>query len=132
MSQRNMKSSKSEAPFAYEGLERVIHEKARLGILASLATHAEGLAFGDLKQLCALTDGNLNRHLQVLQEASLVEVHKLTDGSRPQTICQLTPLGRRRFVEYIGVLEQVVEDAMQASQTESAPVKRLRQGWSPA
>ena len=132
MSQRRTKPSKRDAPFAYEGLERVIHEKARLGILASLATHAEGLAFGDLKQLCALTDGNLNRHLQVLQEAALVEVRKQTDGNRPQTICQLTPLGRRRFVEYIGVLEQVVEDALQASQTETAPAKRMGQGWSPA
>ena len=68
--------SRPDAPFAYEGLERVIHEKARLGILASLATHAEGLAFSELKQLCALTDGNLNRHLQVLQEAGLVDVRK--------------------------------------------------------
>ena len=75
------------APFAYEGLERVIHEKARLGILASLATHAEGLAFSDLKQFCALTDGNLNRHLQVLQEAGLVEVRK----------AQRRTSGRRRF-----------------------------------
>lgn len=123
--------AKSEAPFAYQGLERVIHEKARLGILASLATHAEGLAFSDLKQFCALTDGNLNRHLQVLQEAGLVEVRKETSGARPQTVCQLTPPGRRRFEEYISVLEQVVEDALQASQVEPAAVKRTR-GWSPA
>ena len=47
------KQMNNEAPFAYEGLERVIHEKARLGIVASLATHAAGLAFSDLKQLCA-------------------------------------------------------------------------------
>ena len=132
MTLRRTKSSKADAPFAYEGLERVIHEKARLGILASLATHAEGLAFSDLKQLCALTDGNLNRHLQVLQEAGLVEVRKESSRNRPQTLCQLTSLGRRRFEEYIGVLEQVVEDALQASQTDPAPAKRLRQGWSPA
>ena len=47
--------------FAYGGLERVIHEKARLSILASLASHADGLLFNDLKALCALTDGNLSR-----------------------------------------------------------------------
>jgi DNA-binding HxlR family transcriptional regulator len=130
MSTRRTKSSTS-APFAYEGLERVIHEKARLGILASLATHAEGLGFADLKQYCALTDGNLNRHLQVLQDAGLVEVRKQSTGSRPQIHCLLTPLGRRRFEEYIGVLEQVVEDAVRASQPDSAAGKRVR-GWSPA
>src|SRR5262245_2418943 len=70
------------APFAYDGLDRLIHEKARLGILASLASHADGLSFLDLKQLCALTDGNLNRHLQVLQDGGLVEVRKESRGSR--------------------------------------------------
>jgi DNA-binding MarR family transcriptional regulator len=126
------KAAKSEAPFAYVGLERVIHEKARLGILASLATHGDGLAFSDLKQQCALTDGNLNRHLQVLQEAGLVEVRKHSENRRPQTICRLTAEGRRRFVEYIGVLEKVVEDALQARQGELPAGKRLGQGWSPA
>ena len=132
MTQRRTKSSKPEAPFAYEGLERVIHEKARLGILASLATHSKGLAFSDLKQLCALTDGNLNRHLQVLEEAGLVEIRKESGDRRPQTICRLTVGGRRRFVEYIGVLEQVVEDALQAEQASSKALKRLGEGWSSA
>jgi DNA-binding transcriptional ArsR family regulator len=122
----------SASPFAYEGLERVIHEKARLGILASLSTHSDGLAFSDLKQLCALTDGNLNRHLLVLQDAGLVEVRKASDGPRPQTLCKLTSQGRRRFVEYIGVLERVVEDALQAGQAEAAGTKPLREGLSPA
>jgi predicted ArsR family transcriptional regulator len=132
MTGRRTKPFRPEAPFAYDGLERVIHEKARLGILASLSTHTEGLAFSDLKQFCALTDGNLNRHLLVLQEAGLVEVRKASGGNRPQTLCRLTSQGRRRFVEYIGVLEQVVEDALQAGQTEPALDKRLREGWSPA
>jgi predicted ArsR family transcriptional regulator len=122
---------KNAAPFAYAGLERVIHEKARLGILASLATHRDGLAFTDLKQQCALTDGNLNRHLQVLQDAGLVDVRKQTGEGRPQTHCRLTIEGRRRFVEYIGVLEQVVEDALQAGRADAA-AKPLEQGWSPA
>jgi DNA-binding MarR family transcriptional regulator len=125
-------TARSQARFAYEGLERVIHEKARLGILASLATHVEGLAFSELKQLCALTDGNLNRHLLVLQEAGLVDVRKDTAGPRPQTICQLTSEGRSRFAEYISVLEQVVQDAMKARPTEPAVAKRMGRGWSPA
>ncbi len=51
------------APFAYDGLDRVIHEKARLGLLTSLMTQPKGLAFADLKQLCGLTDGNLSRQV---------------------------------------------------------------------
>lgn len=121
----------SGAPFAYEGLERVIHEKARLGILASLVAHAEGLAFSDLKQLCALTDGNLNRHLQVLQDAGLVDVCKRISNKRPQTLCRLTMEGRRRFVEYIGVLERIVGDAVRA-RTGDSTAQHLGQGFSPA
>src|ERR1700733_12304962 len=64
------------APFAYEGLDRVIHERARLGVLTSLVANPKGLVFGDLRRLCGLTDGNLSRHLSVLQDAGLVEVHK--------------------------------------------------------
>ena len=103
------------APFAYDGLDRVIHEKARLGLLTSLITQPRGLAFADLKQLCGLTDGNLSRHLQVLQEAGLVELIKGYEGNRPLTTCRLTADGRRRFLDYLAVLEQVVRDAAKAA-----------------
>jgi DNA-binding transcriptional ArsR family regulator len=129
MSQETNYREMNRAPFAYEGLERVIHEKARLGILASLAAHVDALAFSELKQLCALTDGNLNRHLQVLQDAGLVEVRKETTDSRPQTLCRMTALGRERFLEYIGVLERVVHDALHPTPTLAAA---KRSGWSPA
>ena len=72
-------SNKDKPPagrFSYEGLDRVIHERARLSILTSLIANKRGLLFGDLKQLCALSDGNLSRHLQVLQEAKLIAVSK--------------------------------------------------------
>ena len=105
----------AEAPFAYEGLDRVIHEKARLGILTSLMAHAKGLAFADLKNLCGLTDGNLSRHLQVLEEAKLVEVIKTFEGKRPLTTCRLTRAGRERFLDYIAVLERVVKEAESAA-----------------
>jgi DNA-binding MarR family transcriptional regulator len=111
--------------FAYEGLDRVIHEKARLGVLTSLIAHPKGLVFADLKRLCGLTDGNLSRHLQVLQEAGLVEILKGYEQNRPQTICRITPSGRRRFLNYLGVLEQVVRDAADAAAFvgEPAPVR---------
>jgi DNA-binding transcriptional ArsR family regulator len=99
------------APFAFDGLDRVMHEKARLGLLSSLVAHPKGLAFSDLKQLCGLTDGNLSRHLQVLQEAGLVEIRKSFEGNRPQTLCVLTRSGRRRFLDYLARLEQLVRDA---------------------
>lgn len=104
------KSKRSDPRFAYGGLDRVIHERARLSVLTSLITHGEGLMFNELKELCALTDGNLNRHLQVLEEAKLVSVSKSFGGARQVTRCRVTALGRRRYIEYLGVLEQVILD----------------------
>jgi len=103
------------APFAYEGLDRVIHEKARLGIMTSLVSHPEGLSFGDLAELCGLTVGNLSRHLQVLEEAGLVGITKGYQRNRPHTLCQMTPVGRQRFLDYIGVLERIIGDAAKAT-----------------
>ena len=101
--------------FAYEGLDRVIHEKARLGVLTSLVTHPKGLVFGDLKALCDLTDGNLSRHLQVLADAGLIAIEKGYDQNRPQTVCRITPNGRQRYLDYLKVLEQLVHDAAGAA-----------------
>ena len=105
------------SPFAYDGLSRVIHERARLGVLTCLVTHAKGLPFPEMKKLCALTDGNLNRHLQVLQEAMLVSLAKGHDRERPQTIYRITALGRKRYLEYLNVLEQVILDGAPAART---------------
>ena len=132
MSSNKNKSHDGSGRFAYDGLERIIHEKARLGIVTSLATHPQGLLFNDLKELCALTDGNLSRHLQVLHEAGLVEVWKGFQRNRPQTLCRLTEEGRRRFLEYINVLENVVADALTAAKAAPAPAKSLSEGWSTA
>ena len=114
--------------FAYDGLDRVIHERARLSLLTSLITHSKGLPFGELKQLCGLTDGNLNRHLTVLEEAKLVMTSKSVENGRSQTVCRITTLGRKRYIEYLAVLEQVVLDASSAIKTD-APA---RGGQNPA
>ncbi len=131
-----MLKDKSKTPdhpgrFAYVGLDRIIHEKARLGIVTSLVTHPHGLLFNDLKELCALTDGNLSRHLQLLHEAGLVQIWKGFKENRPQTLCQLTDEGRKRFLEYLAVLEHVVTDALGVPQA-AAPAKNLTEGWTPA
>ncbi len=121
--------------FAYEGLDRIMHEKARLGILTSLLTHPEGLLFADLKQLCALTDGNLSRHLQALEQAGLVEVWKGFRNRKPQTLCRLSKGGRERFLAYLTELEQVLRDAIQQEETESdsdTDELTLPEDWIPA
>jgi DNA-binding MarR family transcriptional regulator len=105
--------------FAYDGLDRVIHEKARLGVLTSLVAHPKGLVFGDLKELCGLTDGNLSRHLQVLEEAGLIAIEKGYDRNRPQTLCRITEKGRERYLDYLKVLERVVRDAASAAKAGS-------------
>lgn len=117
-----------EGRYAYDGLDRAIHEKARLGILTSLVTHRGGLSFNDLKELCSLTDGNLSRHLTVLCEAGLVSVDKRETQRRTQTQYSITAEGRRRFLEYIAVLEQVVSDAVESQQASV----RVRPGYTPA
>jgi DNA-binding transcriptional ArsR family regulator len=108
------------APFAYDGLDRVIHEHARLSVLTSLITHGQGLTFGELKQLCALTDGNLSRHLQVLEEVGLVTLFKGVEHNRPLTLCRVTAQGRKRYIDYLSVLEQVLTDAETAVKGSSA------------
>lgn len=110
-----MSEPKRDAPFAYDGLDRVFHEKARLGIVSSLAGHSDGLGFSDLKILCGLTDGNLNRHLQVLEEAGYIHIEKGYEGKRPCTRCRLSGEGRARFLDYLAVLEQVLREATKAT-----------------
>jgi DNA-binding MarR family transcriptional regulator len=114
------KPQDSEGRFAYEGLDRVIHERARLSVLTSLVTNPKGLAFGDLKQLCALTDGNLSRHLRVLERAKMVEIVKKHDRNRPLTICRITEPGRKRYLEYLSTLEQVVRDVAKVTNEKAA------------
>ena len=90
----------------------MLHEKARLGILTSLLTHRDGLSFGQLRALCSLTDGNLSRHLQTLQEANLVTIRKGQKGKRPQTLVLMTTVGRERFLGYLAMLESIVGNAL--------------------
>jgi len=127
------KSERGQAGrFAYEGLARIMHEKARLGILTSLAASPRGLFFTDLKELCALTDGNLSRHLQSLEEAGLVSTKRGQVGRRPQTLIRMTEVGRQRFAEYVLELERVVGDAMDAGREQRDDPSAWPEGWSPA
>ena len=101
----------SSGRFSYQGLDRALHEKARLGIMTSLLTHPDGVTFNDLKTLCELTDGNLNRHLDVLQDEGFVTLTRQTGSGRPTTSCQLTSSGRKKFLAYLEELQRVIADA---------------------
>ena len=127
-----MKTKKPEpaAPFAYEGLDRVIHERARLSVLTSLITRPNGLSFVELKQLCGLTDGNLARHLQVLEEDGMIRITKEGDTGRAQTTVRITGSGRKRYLEYLTILEQIVRDAASAEHADEE--HPLRNKFSPA
>jgi DNA-binding MarR family transcriptional regulator len=116
MGRRNRPPSALESgKFAYAGLDRVIHERARLGIMTSLVARPDGLAFTDLKEMCDLTDGNLNRHLDVLHEAGLVEIRKEHGRGRVRTVCHVTTAGRAQFLAYLAELERVVAEAAAAA-----------------
>jgi DNA-binding transcriptional ArsR family regulator len=128
------KTSAKDEPgrYAYEGLDRVLHEKARLGIMTSLVTRPEGVLFTELKRLCALTDGNLSRHIDVLQDAGLVEAWRGTEGGRPQTLYRLSADGRARFVAYLEELEQVVRDALPKAAKKPERAPEIPPGFQPA
>ncbi|MCE7870815.1 transcriptional regulator [bacterium CPR1] len=118
--------------YAYEGLDRILHEKARLGIMTSLLARPDGLLFNHLKELCNLTDGNLSRHLQVLHQATLIEIFKGYEKKRPQTLVRLTGEGRERFLAYLEELERVVQDAASSARQACSGPTGVPAGWMPA
>lgn len=124
-------SDETNGRFSYDGLDRVLHEKARLSILTSLLTHPEGLLFGDIKSMCSLTDGNLSRHLQLLYKEGLIEMWKGFENRRPQTLCRISEEGRNRFLEYLAELEKVLSDAS-AQQEPETGTGNIPPGWVPA
>ena len=101
----------SDASFAYGGLDRVLHERARLSILTALSSSQGGRSFADLKRLCDLTDGNLNRHLKVLDDAGYLSLSKRGGGRSSETRVRMKAAGRRAFVAYLSELERVLRDA---------------------
>ncbi len=89
------------------GLDETVHQRVRLGILAVLSEAAE-CTFTRLRDELELTDGNLNRHLRILEDAGLVEVRKDYDGRRPCTWLRLTRSGRRALRDEVAALERLV------------------------
>ena len=98
----------------YEALEKVFHEPNRLAIMSALCAETGGITFVDLKSVCGLTDGNLSRHLKVLDEAGAVKVKKEFVGSKPRTTVNVTAKGVNRFNEYLSALSVVLNQAKKA------------------
>ena len=89
-------------------LDDVVHQRVRLGILAVL-DEADRADFGYLKDALDLSDGNLSRHLQVLEEAGLVKVDKQFEGRRPRTWLSVTPSGRKALADELRALRELID-----------------------
>jgi DNA-binding MarR family transcriptional regulator len=88
-------------------LDKVIHQKARLGIMSILSV-AEKAEFNYLKERLKLTDGNLSTHLSHLENSDYIKIEKTFVKKKPKTLCYLTEKGRKAFLEYIDNLEQII------------------------
>ncbi|GAB3880400.1 winged helix-turn-helix domain-containing protein [Terrabacter terrigena] len=96
-----------EAPHPTSGLNDVVHQKARLGILAVLA-ETERADFTYLKSMLDLTDGNLGRHIEVLAGSGLVHVEKGYAGKRPRTWVTITRAGRHALAEEMAAIRELL------------------------
>src|SRR5579871_2634403 len=100
-----------EPMFDFDKLDKIIHEKGRLGIMTLLATRSSW-SFQDLKADLGLSDGNLITHLRTLHDNGYVSVTKEVID-RPQTSYALTAKGRKAFQDYLAILEQIVKAGRQ-------------------
>jgi DNA-binding MarR family transcriptional regulator len=89
-------------------LDRVIHERMRLGIVSALAVN-DSLTFNELKKLLQTTDGNLSVHARRLEEAKYVDCEKSFEGRMPKTAYRLTAAGRKAFERYLDHMEALIQ-----------------------
>lgn len=118
------KSKKKITHDVLDELDRVFHEKARLGIMTTIIGAPDGLNFTDLKELCDLTDGNLNRHLKVLVDTGVLNVKKTGQGRNTNSLYRLTAKGRRAFERYLTALETILNAAKRSAETPATKVAK--------
>ena len=102
------------APARLPDLDRLIHERIRLGIVSALAAN-EQLSFADLKRLLETTDGNLSVHARKLEEAGYIACVKRFEGRVPRTEFRLTRTGRDALARYLSHLDALVRWARKGS-----------------
>ena len=95
-------------PEPFLQLDRVIHEKGRLGIMSALMARPQ-MAFTELRDLLQMTDGNLTSHMRTLQAAGYVAIAKSFQNNRPLTTLALTADGEKAFRNYVALLAEIVE-----------------------
>jgi len=100
------RASASEAQ-DFPELDRLIHERMRLGIVSALAVN-ESLSFNDLKRLLKTTDGNISVHARKLEDANYITCNKFFEGRMPRTEYRLTAAGKKAFDEYLIQMEDLV------------------------
>jgi DNA-binding MarR family transcriptional regulator len=108
-----VRGAKSEVPAAKKSplaLDRLIHERLRLGIVSALAVN-DRLTFTDLRNLLRTTDGNLSVHARKLEEAEYIACEKGFEGRTPRTEYRLTAAGRRAFEKYLAHMEAIIKAA---------------------
>jgi DNA-binding transcriptional ArsR family regulator len=115
----------------HEALERIFHEPSRLAIMSALCAAERGLAFVELRDACRLTDGNLNRHLKVLEEAGAVRIDKRFVDNKPRTTVRISAAGLSRFQEYLEALSLVLKQAQQALPSEAGAARSRAHGALP-
>ena len=98
----------------HEALERIFHEPNRLAIMSAVCAADQGLSFTELKKTCNLTDGNLNRHLKVLEEAGALRIEKTFVQSKPRTTVCISKKGLAQFSDYLAILSEVLDQAQKA------------------
>jgi DNA-binding MarR family transcriptional regulator len=97
----------SPASSRADSIDRLIHERLRLGIVSALAVN-DSLSFSDLKKLMKTTDGNLSVHARKLEEAEYITCTKSFEGRMPKTKYSLTPAGRRALERYLDHMEALI------------------------
>ena len=102
-----------------DALERVFHEPSRMAIVSVLCASRGGMTFTELRDRCGLTDGNLNRHVKMLETDGIVRCVKAFVDAKPRTTVKLTASGTKRFKAYLDALETVLKQATQAIRQES-------------
>ena len=88
-------------------LDKILHQKARLGIMSILMVSQEA-EFNYLKEKLKLTDGNLSTHLSLLEKEKFIKIKKKFVKKKPKTVCQITETGRKAFEEYLKYLEEII------------------------
>ena len=104
------KKRERQIPGELPPLDRLIHERIRLGIISALAVN-DSLSFNDLKRLLRTTDGNLSVHARKLEEGGYLSCRKFFEGRVPRTEYQLMAAGRRAFDRYLADMEEVIRRA---------------------